>query len=120
MTANWILRITYTRTHGNMGSTQNIDVEELRHALVHLLGRVGLPCPEQGLTVKQTLSRSGATGFILIAVSGAETFVDQAIGCSTSRERTSLSGIWALSSRHAMQLLQYAAVSMPVTISKRA
>jgi hypothetical protein len=92
-----------------MGSTRDIDVDELRHALVHLLGKAGLPCPEQGLTVKQTMSRSGAMGFVLIAVSGAEAIVDQAIGCATSRGRTSVSGIWALSSQHAMQLLQYVA-----------
>ncbi len=91
-----------------MDGIETIDVEDLRHALVHLLGDAGLPCPEQSLMVKPAVSRSGATGYVVIAVSGAEALVDKAICRATERDKASLSGIWVLSSQHALQLLAYA------------
>ena len=92
-----------------MGSIEGVDVEELRNALVHLLGHAGLPCPEQGLMVKQTISRSGAMGYVVVAMTGAEALVDKAICCATHRDKARLSGMWVLSSQHALQLLEYAA-----------
>ena len=92
-----------------MGGIQSINAEELRHALVHLLDAAALPCPEDGLLVKRTVGRSGAMGYVVIATNGAEALIDKVIYCATHRDKASLSGIWVLSSQHALQLLEYAA-----------
>jgi hypothetical protein len=91
-----------------MGSIRIIHVEDLRQALVHLLGGAGLPCPEQGLRVKQRVGKSGAMRYVVIAMSGAEALVDRTICRAIRRDKTSVSGIWVLSSQHAAELLEYA------------